>query len=68
MEVLYVLCVGVLVVCGIFLILRVCIFLVVFGLIMLLYVVNLFLFLLGCLMINKVVVLGSVSEYVDLLL
>lgn len=65
MEVLYASCVGVLVACGIFLILRARTFPVVLGLTMLSYAVNLFLFSSGRLTINKAVVLGSASEYAD---
>ena len=65
MEVLYASCVGVLVACGIFLILRARTFPVVLGLTMLSYAVNLFLFSSGRLTINKAAVLGSASEYAD---
>ena len=65
MEVLYASCVGVLVACGIYLILRARTFPVVLGLTMLSYAVNLFLFSSGRLTINKAAVLGSASEYAD---
>ena len=65
MEVLYASCVGVLVACGIYLILRARTFPVVLGLTMLSYAVNLFLFSSGRLTINKEAVLGSASEYAD---
>ena len=65
MEVLYASCVGVLVACGIYLILRARTFPVVLGLTMLSYAVNLFLFSSGRLTINKAAVLGSGSEYAD---
>ena len=63
MEVLYASCVGVLVACGIYLILRARTFPVVLGLTMLSYAVNLFLFSSGRLTINKAAVLGTGSEY-----
>ncbi|MGX1112100.1 multicomponent K+:H+ antiporter subunit C [Pseudoalteromonas sp. MBR-15] len=65
MEVLYASCVGVLVACGIYLILRARTFPVVLGLTMLSYAVNLFLFSSGRLTINRAAVLGSGSEYAD---
>lgn len=65
MEVLYASCVGVLVACGIYLILRSRTFPVVLGLTMLSYAVNLFLFSAGRLTINKAVVLGTNSDYAD---
>ncbi len=65
MEVLYASCVGVLVACGIYLILRARTFPVVLGLTMLSYAVNLFLFSSGRLTINKAAVLGTGSEYAD---
>ena len=65
MEVLYASCVGVLVACGIYLILRARTFPVVLGLTMLSYAVNLFLFSSGRLTINKAAVLGSGSENAD---
>ena len=65
MEVLYASCVGVLVACGIYLILRARTFPVVLGLTMQSYAVNLFLFSSGRLTINKAAVLGSASEYAD---
>ena len=65
MEVLYASCVGVLVACGIYLILRARTFPVVLGLTLLSYAVNLFLFSSGRLTINKAAVLGTGSEYAD---
>ena len=65
MEVLYASCVGVLVACGIYLILRARTFPVVLGLTMLSDAVNLFLFSSGRLTINKAAVLGTGSEYAD---
>ncbi|MEC8226562.1 MAG: Na+/H+ antiporter subunit C [Pseudomonadota bacterium] len=65
MEVLYASCVGVLVACGIYFILRARTFPVVLGLNMLSYAVNLFLFSSGRLTINKAAVLGTGSEYAD---
>ncbi len=65
MEVLYESCLGVMVACGIYLILRARTFPVVLGLTMLSYAVNLFLFSSGRLTINKAAVLGSASEYAD---
>lgn len=65
MELLYASCVGVLVFCGVFLILRSRTFPVVLGLTMLSYAVNLFLFSTGRLSLNKAAVLGYSSEYAD---
>lgn len=65
MELLYSICVGVLVACGIFLILRARSFPIVLGLTMLSYAVNLFLFASGRLWINKAAILGSTAEYAD---
>lgn len=65
MELLYAACVGLLVACGVFLILRSRTFPVVLGLTMLSYAVNLFLFSAGRLTLNKAAVLGTNSEYAD---
>jgi len=65
MELLYASCVGVLVFCGVFLILRARTFPVVVGLTMLSYAVNLFLFSSGRLSLNKAAVLGQSLEYAD---
>jgi multicomponent K+:H+ antiporter subunit C len=65
MELLYASCVGVLVSCGVFLILRSRTFTVVLGLTMLSYAVNLFLFSSGRLSFNQAAVLGYSSEYAD---
>lgn len=65
MEILYSVCVGVLISCGVFLILRGRTFPVVLGLTMLSYGVNLFLFASGRIHINKAVVLGTSSNYAD---
>ena len=65
MELLYASCVGVLVSCGIFLLLRARTFPVVLGLTMISYAVNLFLFSSGRLTINKAVVLGTGADYAD---
>ena len=65
MELLYASCVGVLVSCGVFLLLRARTFPVVLGLTMISYAVNLFLFSSGRLTINKAVVLGTGSDYAD---
>ena len=65
MELLYASCVGVLVACGVFLILRARTFPVVLGLTMFSYAVNLFLFSVGRLSLNKAAVLGYGSEYAD---
>ena len=65
MEVLYAVCVGVLVACGVFLILRARTFPVVLGLTMLSYGVNLFLFASGRIHVNKAAVLGESAQYAD---
>tara|TARA_B110000467_G_C18260641_1_gene446099 strand:+ start:680 stop:1099 length:420 start_codon:yes stop_codon:yes gene_type:complete len=65
MELLYASCVGLLVSCGVFLILRSRTFPVVLGLTMFSYAVNLFLFSSGRLSINQAAVLGYSSEYAD---
>jgi len=65
MELLYAASVGLLVSCGVFLILRSRTFPVVLGLTMLSYAVNLFLFSSGRLSLNSAVVLGKSSEYAD---
>lgn len=65
MELLYASCVGILVFCGVFLILRSRTFPVVLGLTMLSYAVNLFLFSSGRLSFNQAAVLGTGSEYAD---
>ena len=65
MEIFYASCVGLLVFCGVFLILRSRTFTVVLGLTMLSYAVNLFLFSSGRLTLNKAVVLGTGAEYAD---
>lgn len=65
MELLYASCIGVLVFCGVFLILRARTFPVVLGLTMLSYAVNLFLFSSGRLSLNKAAVLSYNAEYAD---
>ncbi len=65
MELLYASCVGILVSCGVFLILRSRTFPVVLGLTMFSYAVNLFLFSSGRLSLNQAAVLGYSSEYAD---
>ena len=65
MELLYASCVGLLVACGVFLILRARTFTVVLGLTMLSYAVNLLLFSSGRLSLNQAAVLGYSSEYAD---
>ncbi len=65
MELLYACCVGVLVSCGIFLLLRARTFPVVLGLTMLSYAVNLFLFASGRLVVNQAAVLGYSTSYSD---
>ncbi|TWX67353.1 Na+/H+ antiporter subunit C [Colwellia demingiae] len=65
MELLYASCVGILVSCGVFLILRSRTFPVVLGLTMLSYAVNLFLFSSGRLSLNKAAVLGNSTQYAD---
>jgi multicomponent K+:H+ antiporter subunit C len=65
MELLYAACVGLLVSCGVFLILRSRTFPVVLGLTMFSYAVNLFLFSSGRLSLNQAAVLGASAEYAD---
>lgn len=65
MELLYASCVGLLVSCGVFLILRSRTFPIVLGLTMFSYAVNLFLFSSGRLSINNAAVLGYSTEYAD---
>ncbi len=65
MELLYASCVGVLVFCGVFMILRARTFPVVLGLTMLSYAVNLFLFSSGRLSLNMPAVLSKGAEYAD---
>lgn len=65
MELLYATCVGLLVTCGVFLILRSRTFPIVLGLTMLSYAVNLFLFSAGRLTFNKAAVIGTGTEYAD---
>jgi len=65
MELLYASCVGLLVSCGVFLILRSRTFPVVLGLTMFSYAVNLFLFSSGRLTLNKAAVLGTSTDYAD---
>ncbi len=65
MELLYSICVGVLVACGVFLILRARSFPIVLGLTMLSYAVNLFLFASGRLSINHAAILGTNEQYAD---
>ncbi|WP_105167028.1 Na+/H+ antiporter subunit C [Pseudoalteromonas sp. T1lg23B] len=65
MELLYASCVGLLVTCGVFLILRARTFPVVLGLTMLSYAVNLFLFSSGRLALNEAAVLGYSEAYAD---
>ena len=65
MELLYASCVGLLVSCGVFLILRSRTFTVVLGLTMISYAVNLFLFSSGRLSLNHAAVLGTSTEYAD---
>ncbi|WP_462158682.1 Na+/H+ antiporter subunit C [Pseudoalteromonas sp. GB56] len=65
MELLYACCVGLLVACGVYLILRARTFPVVLGLTMLSYAVNLFLFSSGRLKINQAPVLGQSASYAD---
>ncbi|EWH11541.1 monovalent cation/H+ antiporter subunit C [Catenovulum agarivorans DS-2] len=65
MELLYSVCVGVLVGCGVFLILRARSFPIVLGLTMLSYAVNLFLFASGRLTINKAAILSGSEQYAD---
>jgi len=65
MELLYACCVGLLVSCGVFLILRSRTFPVVLGLTMFSYAVNLFLFSSGRLSLNQAAVLGYSNDYAD---
>ncbi|CCQ12521.1 Na(+) H(+) antiporter subunit C [Pseudoalteromonas luteoviolacea B = ATCC 29581] len=65
MELLYSSSVGLLVACGVFLILRARTFPVVLGLTMLSYAVNLMLFASGRLSLNQAVVLGTREAYAD---
>ncbi|PAJ75551.1 Na+/H+ antiporter subunit C [Pseudoalteromonas sp. NBT06-2] len=65
MEILYASCVGILVTCGLFLILRARTFPVVLGLTMMSYAVNLFLFASGRLNSNQAAVLGKSAQYAD---
>jgi multicomponent K+:H+ antiporter subunit C len=65
METLYVICVGVMTFCGIFLCLRGRTFSVVVGLTMLSYAVNLFLFSSGRLNLNGAAILGMSEDYAD---
>ncbi|MDT0594985.1 Na+/H+ antiporter subunit C [Glaciecola petra] len=65
METVYVICVGVLTFCGVFLCLRGRTFSVVLGLTMLSYAVNLFLFSSGRLSLNGAAILGMADEYAD---
>ncbi|KZN49238.1 Na+/H+ antiporter subunit C [Pseudoalteromonas luteoviolacea] len=65
MELLYSSCVGLLVACGVFMILRARTFPVVLGLTMLSYAVNLFLFASGRLSMNQAAVLGYSENYAD---
>lgn len=65
MELLYASSVGVLISCGVFLLLRARTFPVVLGLTMISYAVNLFLFSSGRLTTNKAVVLGTGADYAD---
>ena len=65
METLYVVCVGVVTFCGVFLCLRGRTFSVVVGLTMLSYAVNLFLFSSGRLNLNGAAILGKSESYAD---
>ncbi len=65
METLYVICVGVVTFCGVFLCLRGRTFSVVVGLTMLSYAVNLFLFSSGRLNLNGSAILGTTENYAD---
>lgn len=67
MEVLFVIIFGLFIVSGVYLLLWVRIFLVVFGFMLIFYVVNLFLFVMGWFG-GSVVVIGIFGEYGDLLL
>lgn len=65
METLYVVCVGVITSCGVFLCLRGRTFSIVVGLTMLSYAVNLFLFSSGRLSLDGAAVLGMADKYAD---
>ena len=65
METLYVICVGVVTFCGVFLCLRGRTFSVVVGLTMLSYAVNLFLFSSGRLSLRGSAILGTTENYAD---
>lgn len=65
METVYVICVGVLTACGVFLCLRARTFSVVVGLTMLSYAVNLFLFSSGRLSLDGAAILGMAESYAD---
>ncbi|WP_395338568.1 Na+/H+ antiporter subunit C [Ningiella sp. W23] len=65
METLYVICVGVITFCGVFLCLRGRTFSVVVGLTMLSYAVNLFLFSSGRLNLEGAAILGMAENYAD---
>ncbi|WP_026843845.1 Na+/H+ antiporter subunit C [Brumicola pallidula] len=65
METLYVICVGVLTFCGVFLCLRARTFSVVVGLTMLSYAVNLFLFSSGRLNLKNAAILDMSDSYAD---
>ncbi len=65
MEIAYVICVGVLTFCGVFLCLRGRTFSVVVGLTMLSYAVNLFLFSSGRLNLEGAAILGMTDNYAD---
>lgn len=73
MELVLVSVIGVLVVIGIYLLLCVCSFDVIFGMIFFFYVINLLIFVGGCLVMGKVLVLcegidSDLGNYIDLLL
>ena len=65
MEAILAICIGVLVSCGVYLLLRARTFPVVVGLIMLAYAVDLFLFAAGGLHDNAAVVIGQSEQYAD---
>ena len=65
METAYVICVGVLTFCGVFLCLRARTFSVVLGLTLLSYAVNLFLFSSGRLSLSGTAILGTSDAYAD---
>ncbi|MGB2426826.1 MAG: Na+/H+ antiporter subunit C [Alteromonas sp.] len=65
MESLYVVCVGIITACGVFLCLRGRTFSIVVGLTMLSYAVNLFLFSSGRLTMSGAAVLGMTDNYAD---